>query len=59
MIIEDADGNNLLDPGFEGNIIDKITLTYNYETFKIENSKENIYTKNGSCKVSIFCFSAN
>lgn len=45
MIIEDADGNNLLNPEFEGNIIDQMTLTYNDETYKIDNTKENIATR--------------
>lgn len=45
MIIEDADGNNLLNPEFEGNIIDEMTITYNDETYKIEKDKENIATR--------------
>lgn len=45
MIIEDADGNNLLNPEFEGNIIDEMTITYNDETYKIDNTKEKIATR--------------
>jgi hypothetical protein len=45
IIVEDANGNNLLNPEFEENIIDKITITYNDETYKIEKDKENVATR--------------
>ena len=35
MIIEDTEGNNLLNPEYEGNIIDKIKIIYDGEEYQI------------------------
>lgn len=45
IIIENSNGNNLLDPEYEGNIIDNLTLTYNDEVYKIDTEDFDISTR--------------